>query len=200
MVDTRKWVLVSAGSLPCITENAPAEAAFSQLQILMKFRIFCKTCEHTCGLVATGAPATLTTAELVCLGYSHSHVGCHPACPRFPREQNQDRPVSSQLPPNLHHLKWLYDGFWHPAGKCSCTAVSLNLPNYSWVFCTNCRSRLKPSVWNLVEFWLLINSWINFRERWCLYGLNLINIGAIFPLFSGGQSKQIPSMHPHSSF
>ena len=156
-----------------------------QLQILMKFRIFCKTCEHTCGLVATGAPATP----------DHGWAGVSWLLPQprggatqlvhgFPREQNQDRPVSSQLTPHSSlkvALRWILSSGWQVFP----TAVSLNLPNYSWVFCTNCRSRLKPSVWNLGRILVRFssNSWINFRERWCLYGLNLINIGAIFPCF-----------------
>lgn len=159
-----------------------------QLHILMKFRIFYRTCEHTCGLVATGTPATPSRGWAgVSRPLPQPRGGGTWLVQGFPREQNSTLIT--------------YNGFtmdfdiWLASVP---TVLFLKLPNYSWVFYTNCRNRLKPSVWNLG--WILVqissNSWINFRERWCLHGLNLSTEVPFFSVFL--RSEWADSFHAPS--
>ena len=107
--------------------------------------------------------------------------GWNPARPWAPQGAE---PVSSQLIPHSSlnlALRWVLISGW----QVSPTVLFLKLSNYSWAFYTNCRNCLKPSVWNLGQILVRISSnyWINFRELWCLCGLSLVNIGAIFLCF-----------------
>ena len=187
MVDThaRFYVIWEPPALCINRETCLENLPPPQFQMLMKFRIFYKICEHTCGLVSSGIPATPDRDwASVSLPLPHPRGGGTRLIHGFPREQNQDRPVSSQLIPHSSlnmALRWILISGW----QVSPTVLFLNLSNYSWAFYTNCRNCLKPSVWNLGQILVRISSnyWINFRELWCLYGLSLVNIGAIFLCF-----------------
>lgn len=121
--------------------------------------------------------------------------GWNPARPWAPQGAE---PASSQLIPHSSlnlALRWVLISGW----QVSPTVLFLKLSKYSWAFYTNCRNCLKPSVWNLGQILVRISSnyWINFRELWCLCGLSLVNIGAIFLCFL---EVRVNKLHAPSQF
>lgn len=183
---------MSAGASPALPST---ERSLQKLPLLPtpdsnEVQNLLQTCEHLWTGSHRSPQQLLTTAELVWL--LPATWGATQLRPQVPREQNQDRPMS------VH--SWLALITW--SGFAMDFDIRLASVPHCCFLKTSNYSRSSAANWTSLEtlcvksWWILVrfssNSWINFRDVGVIYGLDLINIGAIFPLFSES-GKQTPS-------